>query len=203
MSEPITMPTLSDTMNSGTLVKWVMKLGDPIKKGDTIAEVETDKAVMEVTAFHDGYLAGPLASEGAEMPVGQIIGYIADSPGEAATAAANILPSPPRLRHRKPHLRQMCRRRSGSGAEGRRARGGQGCAGSSRQTSGSSDPNDRSLKSRHRHPLPAGRRSRNEACTTPSIHLSPTRRRNTQRSATRPEFVASTHGGETCAGGAG
>src|ERR1039458_1445853 len=81
MSEPITMQTLSDTMNSGRLVKWVMKLGDPIKKGDTIAEVETDKAVMEVTAFHDGYLAGPLALEGTEMPVGQIIGYIADSPG--------------------------------------------------------------------------------------------------------------------------
>ena len=88
MSEPITMPTLSDTMNSGRLVKWVMKLGDPIKKGDTIAEVETDKAVMEVTAFHDGYLAGPLALEGTEMPVGQIIGYIADSPGGTATAAA-------------------------------------------------------------------------------------------------------------------
>ena len=88
MSEPITMPTLSDTMNSGRLVKWVLKLGDPIKKGDTIAEIETDKAVMEVTAFHDGYLAGPLALEGTEMPVGQIIGYIADSPGGTATAAA-------------------------------------------------------------------------------------------------------------------
>ncbi len=92
MSEPITMPTLSDTMNSGRLVKWVMKLGDPIKKGDTIAEIETDKAVMEVTAFHDGYLAGPLALEGAEMPVGQIIGYIADSPGGAAAAAAQATP---------------------------------------------------------------------------------------------------------------
>jgi pyruvate dehydrogenase E2 component (dihydrolipoamide acetyltransferase) len=88
MSEPITMPTLSDTMNSGRLVKWVLKLGDPIKKGDTIAEIETDKAVMEVTAFHDGYLAGPLALEGTEMPVGQIIGYIADSAGGTATAAA-------------------------------------------------------------------------------------------------------------------
>ena len=96
MSEPITMPTLSDTMNSGRLVKWVMKLGDPIKKGDTIAEIETDKAVMEVTAFHDGYLAGPLASEGAEMPVGQIIGYIADSPGGTATAASQTTPVAPK-----------------------------------------------------------------------------------------------------------
>ena len=95
MSEPITMPTLSDTMNTGRLVKWVMKLGDPIKKGDTIAEIETDKAVMEVTAFHDGYLAGPLAAEGAEMPVGQIIGYIADSPG--GTAAAKAAPVAPKV----------------------------------------------------------------------------------------------------------
>jgi pyruvate dehydrogenase E2 component (dihydrolipoamide acetyltransferase) len=97
MSEPITMPTLSDTMNSGRLVKWVMKLGDPIKKGDTIAEIETDKAVMEVTAFHDGYLAGPLASEGAEMPVGQIIGYIADSPGGAVAEAAQTTPVTPKI----------------------------------------------------------------------------------------------------------
>jgi pyruvate dehydrogenase E2 component (dihydrolipoamide acetyltransferase) len=89
------MPTLSDTMNTGRLVKWVMKLGDPIKKGDTIAEIETDKAVMEVTAFHDGYLAGPLALEGAEMPVGQIIGYIADSPG--GTAAAKAAPVAPKV----------------------------------------------------------------------------------------------------------
>ncbi|MGO9360979.1 MAG: pyruvate dehydrogenase complex dihydrolipoamide acetyltransferase [Xanthobacteraceae bacterium] len=96
MSEPITMPTLSDTMNSGRLVKWVMKLGDPIKKGDSIAEVETDKAVMEVTAFHDGYLAGPLALVGTEMPVGQIIGYIADSPGGTATAAAQTTPVVPK-----------------------------------------------------------------------------------------------------------
>jgi pyruvate dehydrogenase E2 component (dihydrolipoamide acetyltransferase) len=96
MSEPITMPTLSDTMNSGRLVKWVMKLGDPIKKGDTIAEVETDKAVMEVTAFHDGYLAGPLALEGTEMPVGQIIGYIADSPGGAVAGAAQTTPVAPK-----------------------------------------------------------------------------------------------------------
>src|ERR1019366_9421398 len=96
MSEPITMPTLSDTMNSGRLVKWVKKLGDTIKKGDTIAEVETDKAVMEVEAFHDGYLAGPLAPEGTEMPVGKVIGYIADSPGEAPAGVAQATPAAPK-----------------------------------------------------------------------------------------------------------
>jgi pyruvate dehydrogenase E2 component (dihydrolipoamide acetyltransferase) len=96
MSEPITMPALSDTMNSGRLVKWVKKLGDAIKKGDTIAEVETDKAVMEVDAFHDGYLAGPLAAEGTEMPVGKVIGYIADSPGEAPARVAQATPAAPK-----------------------------------------------------------------------------------------------------------
>ncbi len=81
MTQPITMPALSDTMGAGRLVKWTKKLGDKIAKGDVIAEVETDKAVMEVEAFEDGYLSGPLAAEGTEAPVGETIGYIADSPG--------------------------------------------------------------------------------------------------------------------------
>src|ERR1039458_7013880 len=102
MSEPITMPALSDTMNTGRLVKWVKKLGDAIKKGDTIAEVETDKAVMEVDAFHDGYLAGPLAPEGAEMPVGKVIGYIANSPGEAVAEIAQATPTAPKAARRAP-----------------------------------------------------------------------------------------------------
>jgi pyruvate dehydrogenase E2 component (dihydrolipoamide acetyltransferase) len=96
MSEPITMPALSDTMNSGRLVRWVKKPGDAIKKGDTIAEVETDKAIMEVEAFHDGYLAGPLAPEGTDIPVGKIIGYIADRPGEPPAGIAQAAPPAPK-----------------------------------------------------------------------------------------------------------
>src|ERR1039458_4306534 len=102
MSEPITMPALSDTMNTGRLVKWVKKLGDTIKKGDTIAEVETDKLVQEGEAFHDGYLAGPLALEGTEMPVGKIIGYIADSPGEAPAGVAQATPAAPKTASPEP-----------------------------------------------------------------------------------------------------
>ena len=97
MSEPITMPALSDTMSNGRLVKWIKKPGDSIKKGEVIAEVETDKAVMDVEAFQDGYLSGPLAAEGTEAPVGQIIGYIADKPnairGVEVLAAAAPLPA--------------------------------------------------------------------------------------------------------------
>jgi len=97
MNEPITMPALSDTMNEGRLVKWVKKIGDAIKKGDSIAEIETDKAVMEVEAFRDGYLAGPLAPEGSEMRVGATIGFLVDSPG-AAEAAPSAAASPPERR---------------------------------------------------------------------------------------------------------
>jgi pyruvate dehydrogenase E2 component (dihydrolipoamide acetyltransferase) len=93
MSEPITMPALSDTMNVGHLVRWVKKIGDSIKKGETIAEVETDKALMEVEAFHDGYLVGPLAPEDSDMPVGQIIGYIADQPGENPPGLVQAIPA--------------------------------------------------------------------------------------------------------------
>jgi pyruvate dehydrogenase E2 component (dihydrolipoamide acetyltransferase) len=79
MKHPITMPALSDTMNNGLLTKWLKKPGDTVKSGEAVAEVETDKAIMEVEAFSDGYLAGPLAAAGKEFPVGQIIGYIAES----------------------------------------------------------------------------------------------------------------------------
>jgi pyruvate dehydrogenase E2 component (dihydrolipoamide acetyltransferase) len=94
MNSTITMPALSDTMTNGRLVKWTRKLGDPVKKGDIIAEVETDKAVMEVEAFEDGYLSGPLAAAGTEAPVGQVIGYIADSRNDVGSGAAPAAAAP-------------------------------------------------------------------------------------------------------------
>jgi pyruvate dehydrogenase E2 component (dihydrolipoamide acetyltransferase) len=92
MSQPVTMPALSDTMGAGRLVKWTKQPGDKIKKGDVIAEVETDKAVMEVEAFKDGFLSGPLATEGTDAPVGEIIGYIVDNSNEISKAAAAHVP---------------------------------------------------------------------------------------------------------------
>ena len=92
MSHPITMPALSDTMSNGRLVKWTKQPGDVIKKGEVVAEIETDKAVMEVEAFEDGYLSGPLAEEGTEAPVGQVIGYIAESVNDVAKVAVQTSP---------------------------------------------------------------------------------------------------------------
>jgi pyruvate dehydrogenase E2 component (dihydrolipoamide acetyltransferase) len=87
MLQPITMPALSDTMNHGRLVRWTKNLGDAVRKGETVVEIETDKALMEAEAFHDGYLAGPLTPPDTEVPVGEVIAYIADSPAEAANGA--------------------------------------------------------------------------------------------------------------------
>jgi pyruvate dehydrogenase E2 component (dihydrolipoamide acetyltransferase) len=74
----ILMPALSPTMEKGNLAKWLKKEGDPIKSGDVIAEIETDKATMEVEAVDEGILAKILVPEGtADVPVNQLIALIA------------------------------------------------------------------------------------------------------------------------------
>ncbi|MEM8920672.1 MAG: biotin/lipoyl-containing protein, partial [Pseudomonadota bacterium] len=66
MSVQILMPALSPTMEEGTLAKWLKKEGDQISSGDVIAEIETDKATMEVEAVDEGVLAKILVAEGTE-----------------------------------------------------------------------------------------------------------------------------------------
>ena len=85
MATLIEMPKLSDTMTVGTLVNWLKKEGDPVANGDMIAEVETDKATMEVECFEDGILIKQYCKEGEEVPVGGAIAAIGEA-GEAAPA---------------------------------------------------------------------------------------------------------------------
>jgi pyruvate dehydrogenase E2 component (dihydrolipoamide acetyltransferase) len=94
MKHPIAMPALSDTMSNGRLVKWLKAVGDPVKHGDVIAEVETDKAIMDVESFRDGFLSGPLAAVDQDLPVGQTIGYAADTRAEATDGAAAVAAPP-------------------------------------------------------------------------------------------------------------
>ncbi len=82
----ITMPKLSDTMTEGTLVAWKKQKGDKVSSGDVIAEVETDKATMEMEAFEDGVLAEIYVQEGQKANVGDRIAAI-QGKGEAAPAA--------------------------------------------------------------------------------------------------------------------
>ncbi|MBQ1081837.1 dihydrolipoamide acetyltransferase family protein [Nocardiopsis sp. B62] len=79
MSE-IHMPRLSDTMEEGVISTWVKKVGDKVASGDVLVEIETDKAVMEFEAYEDGFLVKQNVSEGDTVPIGEVIGFIADSP---------------------------------------------------------------------------------------------------------------------------
>lgn len=89
MPTTILMPALSPTMEKGNLAKWLKKEGDSIKSGDVIAEIETDKATMEVEAVDEGTLAKIVIPEGtADVAVNEIIGLIA-AEGEDASAVAN------------------------------------------------------------------------------------------------------------------
>ncbi|MDB5325148.1 MAG: dihydrolipoamide dehydrogenase, partial [Phycisphaerales bacterium] len=89
MPAEITMPQLSDTMTEGTIVKWVKKEGDVLKAGDIVAEVETDKATMEMETFEAGTLAAILVPEGGKVPVGGAIALIAKSGEKAADVKKN------------------------------------------------------------------------------------------------------------------
>ena len=93
MSVDILMPALSPTMEQGKLSKWLKKEGDAIKSGDVIAEIETDKATMEVEAVDEGILAKILVADGTDnVAVNTRIGVIA-AEGEDASAAAAEKPA--------------------------------------------------------------------------------------------------------------
>lgn len=101
----ITMPALSPTMTEGTLAKWLLKEGDTVQSGDLLAEIETDKATMEVEAADDGVLARILVAEGTEgVPVnapiaifleeGEDASVFEDATSETAAAAVAALAAP-------------------------------------------------------------------------------------------------------------
>lgn len=79
------MPKLSDTMTEGTLISWSVSVGDEIEIGDVIAEIETDKASMEMEAFDEGVLTEILVEAGEKVPVGTALGVLAGD-GEDASA---------------------------------------------------------------------------------------------------------------------
>ena len=77
MAVQILMPSLSPTMETGTLLKWLKKEGEQVKSGDLIAEIETDKATMEIESVDEGILGKILVEEGStEVPVNKAIGIL-------------------------------------------------------------------------------------------------------------------------------
>jgi pyruvate dehydrogenase E2 component (dihydrolipoamide acetyltransferase) len=88
MAEVINMPRLSDTMEEGTVAKWLKNVGDKIEEGDILAEIETDKATMEFESFHEGTLLHIGIAEGDGAPVDTLLAIIGDE-GEDISSLLN------------------------------------------------------------------------------------------------------------------
>src|SRR5215467_9302895 len=86
----ITMPRLSDTMQEGTIARWLKQAGDAVKKGDILAEIETDKATMDLEAYEAGTLEQILVPEGETVPIGKAVAVI----GSGAGTQTRPMPAP-------------------------------------------------------------------------------------------------------------
>ena len=105
----VAMPRLSDSMEEGTILKWLKSDGDEVKRGEELVEIETDKANMTYEADQEGVLA-IVAQEGDTLPVGETIARIGEGGGEAAGAA------------RRGAVRGAVRGAAGAARRGRRRR---------------------------------------------------------------------------------
>lgn len=92
-SHTIKMPQLSDTMTEGVVVSWEKALGDKVERGDIVATVETDKAIMDVEVFRDGYLSGPMAEIDSVIAVGDAMAYLVENAGDVEQASFSAEPS--------------------------------------------------------------------------------------------------------------
>src|SRR5437868_2980692 len=97
MPETIVMPKLGLDMTEGTFVNWVKKVGDPVKSGDVVAEIESDKATIEIESTASGVLTKTLVDVGAVVPVGAPIAEVS-AEGTASSAA----PAKPEVKEAAP-----------------------------------------------------------------------------------------------------
>jgi len=97
LSIEVTMPRLSDTMESGTIVEWKVAVGDKVSSGDVVADVETDKATMELAVYDDGTIASIDVEPGQQVDVGTVIALLAEKgedPANLKPAASAPAPAP-------------------------------------------------------------------------------------------------------------
>src|SRR4051812_22634397 len=93
MASDVTMPRLSDSMEEGTILKWLVDEGGEGKRGEPLVEIETDKANMTYDADSDGVLGEGVAKEGDTLPVGEVIGRIGEE-GEAPSGGGESKEEP-------------------------------------------------------------------------------------------------------------
>ena len=109
MSAQITMPALSPTMTEGKLAKWLVAEGDQVSSGDVIAEIETDKALMEVEATDDGTVSNIAVKAGAEgVAVGTVIATL-DLGDGAATSKTAPSPEPQKKEEKEGRGKNICK----------------------------------------------------------------------------------------------
>jgi pyruvate dehydrogenase E2 component (dihydrolipoamide acetyltransferase) len=89
------MPRLSDTMEEGELSRWLKNVGDPVAKGDVLAEIETDKATMDLEAFEAGVLEQQLVEAGSVVPIGTPVAVIGDGSSSPVEPTSPVEPSSP------------------------------------------------------------------------------------------------------------
>ncbi len=115
MSVDILMPALSPTMEEGTLAKWHVKAGDTVKAGDVIAEIETDKATMEVEAVDEGVVGAILVPAGTEnVKVNTPIARLGEGAAEAPSVAPDQAPGDSSPKGEHPQLRFLPHRARGT-----------------------------------------------------------------------------------------
>src|SRR5690606_25201960 len=122
MAIKVLMPALSPTMEEGTLAKWHVKVGDEVKSGDVIAEIETDKATMEVEAADDGTVAKLLVDEGTEnVKVNEVIALLAGEGEDVSTVEREEAPEKATAPKTKPGQGEVTSRESGEKTKAERA----------------------------------------------------------------------------------
>ena len=89
------MPSLGADMEAGTLVEWKIRPGERVKRGDIVADIETDKGLIEVEIFEDGVVVELLVSQGTRVPVGAPLAVIRSEGAPVAAAAVTAVPPPP------------------------------------------------------------------------------------------------------------
>jgi pyruvate dehydrogenase E2 component (dihydrolipoamide acetyltransferase) len=93
MATEITMPQLSDTMDQGTILTWLKQEGDPVERGDALAEVATDKADLEIECFHEGVILRIFSPVGSTVKVGEVIAVVGEA-GEKVSEPAPAASAP-------------------------------------------------------------------------------------------------------------
>jgi pyruvate dehydrogenase E2 component (dihydrolipoamide acetyltransferase) len=121
MASDVVMPRLSDSMEEGTVLKWLVEVGGEVKRGEPLVEIETDKANMTYDADTDGTLIEVIAKEGDTLPVGEVIARIGEAgeePVPGSSAAAPVSQQPASESEPEPELQPQQERRADPGNGG-------------------------------------------------------------------------------------